>query len=138
MKNRVLCIVLLLTAVLFSACSREGDISNARIERGTSVLYTEEDIDSALNVILEEFKGFEGCILHTVRYEGDLKSMANLDYCNYINEEADYVQSICFVSTFHTPKHSDDSWELDTEYEYSWYLAREKDGEWCLVTYGMG
>lgn len=129
---------MLLSVVLLSACSLGGDISNVSIDRGISKLYSRKDIDSAIELILEQFKEFDGCTLHTIKYAGDEESMANLDYCNSLNEEADYIQSIYFISSFHTPKYSDDGWNPDEEYEYGWYLAREKDGVWHLVTYGMG
>ena len=50
-----------------------------------------------------------------------------------------YDQAIVFETKFHSPVETEETtaWELDTEYEnYKWYLGRNGNGEWTLVTQG--
>ena len=56
---------------------------------------------------------------------------------NGLYEGKDYVQVVEFLSDFHSPVEGGGTWETDTEYtDWQWWLAREKDGGWQLLTWG--
>ena len=107
-----------------------------------SEVYAEEDIDDAMELILEEFDEWNGCELYDLVYAGDeCITDENLDWLNEISEDRDYAECIEFLMDFHSPVEEEDlegtSWEPDADYtEYQWWLAREDDGEWEIVTYG--
>ena len=42
-----------------------------------------------------------------------------------------------FLTDFHSPVEGGGAWEPDTEYtDYQWWLAREADGGWELLSWG--
>ena len=114
------------------------------VDYGASDIYTGADMDAAVAAIWNEFKSWEGCKLHAVRYAGD--ENANEEKLAWLNELAeadpdefsgDYTECIGFVSDFHSPVEAYGAWEEDTEYtDYQWWLARAEDGDWELVTWG--
>jgi D-alanyl-D-alanine carboxypeptidase len=118
------------------------------IDYGTSSLYSREDMDAAIEVILTEFSTWEGCELHSIRYTSDdCNSPEHIRWLNELNEAAEgdrkldvtFTQCIEFVSDYHSPKDSDlaGAWNVDEEYEdWQWWLGRSEQGEWHLM--GMG
>ncbi len=114
----------------------------AKIDYGTSEIYTEEDMEPAILMIKKEIAGWSGCAVHSVRYAGDAcVTEENLAWLNSLEEDKEYTQCIEFLSDFHSPTDEEDleetAWELDAEYEdYQFWLAREDGGDWELVTWG--
>ena len=85
------------------------------IDYDNSELYTQEDMDAAIQVIEAEFATWEGCELHSLAYGGDA------------------------ACSFHSPVEQRDAWDADTEYEgLQWWLGRSDGGAWELVTCGYG
>ncbi len=118
-------------------CSKAGKINNVSVDYGKSVIYSEQDIDSAIDVIKKKFSSWEGCELHSITYSGDGISKDSIDYCNELKEGAGYDESIVFKSSFRSPKNGGGAWEPNQEYSnWSWYLARKDNGEWNLLTWG--
>lgn len=113
--------------------------TDPEIDYGESTLYTEEELAEAAVQIKCKFASFEGCELHTLRYEGDdCISEENLAWLNGFDESKHYIQVAEFLSDFHSPiEGCDDAWEEDTEYtDWQWWLAREEGGGWDLLTWG--
>ena len=53
------------------------------IDYGNSELYTQEDMDAAIQVIEAEFATWEGCELHSLAYGGDAAcSDENIEWLN--------------------------------------------------------
>ena len=115
--------------------------SNVKIDYGNSSIYTEDDMNAAIEIIKNEFNSWDGCELHSLSYSSD-------DYCNstdiiaWMNEleEAndateEFTQCIMFESSFHSPKKGGGAWNADEEYTWSWWLARSEGGEWKLMTW---
>ena len=122
-------------------------LTDATVDYGTSSIYTEADIDSALDPVLSEFTNWKGCTLKSLAYAGD--EACGTDEVAYANElraaqmpdEPEFDQVLVFTSTFHSPSAEDaegTAWNPDTDYEgWSWHLARTgNDGEWKLLTWG--
>ncbi|MGI6221804.1 MAG: M15 family metallopeptidase [Coriobacteriales bacterium] len=122
-------------------------IADCAVDYGTSKIYEEADIDSAIDPILSEFTSWEGCTLKSLSFAGD--DACNPEEVNYANElreaqmpdEPEFDQVIVFTSTFHSPSAEQaegTAWEPDTDYvDWNWHLARTgDDGEWKLLTWG--
>lgn len=140
--KKVLCIIISLF-MFMSLCScnvnsQPGDISNTKIDYGTSEKYSKEDIDSAIQVVFDEFRTWNGFEMYTIHYTGDENCDEDeLEYCKSLNEEAGFVDCIVFKSSFRTAKNCDNGFNSDEIYSsFEWHLAREADGEWQLLTWG--
>lgn len=128
--------ILLIFALALSLCACGGKANDVTIDYGESTSYTHDDIDGAAKVVLDKFSEFDGCILNSLTYAGDKKSNDNIEYCNTLDEDSGFTECIVFDSSFRSPKNGGGAWEADEIYTWSWYLAREANGEWVLLTYG--
>ena len=122
-------------------------IADCTVDYGTSELYEETDMDSALDPILDEFRGWTGCVLKRIAFAGD--DACGADELAWMNElraantpdAPEFDQAIAFVSDFHSPSEKDaegTAWEPDSDYTgWSWHLGRTgTDGTWQLMTWG--
>ncbi len=116
-----------------------NNIADTKVDLGTSEIYSEEDLQAAADVILNEIKTWDSVKeVYTVSYCGDEISSGNLDYCNILSD-TEQIQCVVFESSFHTVKLSaeSDGFNTDSRYDdWQWYLARTVDGEWKLLTWG--
>ncbi len=135
MKKLTLVFLVLLCLLALAACGSEKDVS---IDYGSSSLYAQEDMDAAISLIEKEFKTWQGCELHSIRYVGDeCNSAENIEWMNELNEDQNYTECIEFLSDFHSPKKGGGAWEADSEYtNWQWWLARPEGGDWELLTWG--
>lgn len=113
------------------------------IDYGVSEIYSEEDIDAAIALINEEFKGWDGCVMRNIRYAGDeVNNAENVAWLNEIAKEkpdGDYTDCIEFFTDFHSPVDSEEAgaWEPDTDYnDYQWWLGRADGSDWTLISWG--
>jgi L,D-peptidoglycan transpeptidase YkuD (ErfK/YbiS/YcfS/YnhG family) len=110
------------------------------IDCGDSELYTQAELDDAVERIKAEFAAWEGCELHSIRYAGDEScTEENLKWMNELNEDGNYTQVVEFLMDFHSPAEQLDgwAWTANMEYtDYQWWLARSADGSWDIVTFG--
>ena len=107
------------------------------VDLGSSVLYTEEDLQDAVIQIKCKFAFWGDVDLKSIRYAGDEAITDDkLTAINEANPGADYTQVAAFLMDFHTPADVDASLSLqaDSEYtDYLWWLARTADGGWEIV-----
>lgn len=139
--KKLLCAVLSLFVLLsLSSCNaKPGNVENAEINYGISAKYTVEDIHSAVQVVFDEFRTWTGFELYSISYAGDEECLDKdeLEYCNSLRENAEFVDCIIFYSSFRTPPNSKEGFNGNEDYTgWNWYLAREADGEWELLTWG--
>ena len=125
---------------LFVGCGK-GDISNVKIDYGTSSVYSKEEIDNAVEVIKKQFSSFEGCELHSLSYMSDeeCNKEDNIEWMNDLRTDDNkeiFTQCIAFNSSFRSPKKGGGAWNANEEYTWSWWLARSQGGEWKLMTWG--
>ena len=114
-----------------------ADISEVKIDYKTSEIYSKEDMDGAIEKILDEFGSWDGCVLYTISYTDDTTCTDNLSYVRELDSEKDYKQCIVFTSNFHSPVVEYGAWEPDYDYNnYQWILGRTEGGEWDLLTWG--
>lgn len=122
--------------------SIETEADDGMTDYGTSEIYSKEDMDGALEMIMQEFTSWAGCEMHAIRYAGDeCNSAENIQWMNELKEGKGYTQCIEFITDFHSPVEDeevkDTAWEQDKEYlDYQWWLARTDGGDWELLTWG--
>lgn len=122
--------------------SSKENLSGVKIDYGTSSIYSKEDMDAAIKIIMKEFEAFEGCKLHSLSYTSDeecntAENIAWMNQCKAKDDPEVFTQCIVFNSSFHSPKTDSGAWNPDEEYtDWSWWLARSDGGEWKLMTYG--
>ena len=136
---------------VMSACGTKttGTAPEVAIDLGSSSLYTQEELNTAVLLIRDKFATFAGCELHSIRYAGDdANNKENLEWLNSLREVRSnippkdvgkrYVQVTEFLSNFHSPvEEGPYAWELDMEYkDYQWWLGRLDDGRWEIVSWG--
>ena len=139
MKKTVL--VIIVFSLLFSLCScnenflNKGSMDDAVINLETKSDITQSDIKSALKVVENKFETWPGFIMHTisVSYVGK-----DVEYCNSLSDDVTYDECIVFESSFTTGSEDWGGFSKNiTCNGFNWYVAREKDGKWQLVTYGV-
>ena len=119
------------------------------IDLGSSSLYTQEELNTAILLIKDKFATFTGCELHSIRYAGDdANNEENLEWLNSLREVRSnippedvgkqYVRVAEFLSNFHSPVEDGDyAWNQDMEYtDYQWWLGRLDDGRWEIASWG--
>lgn len=127
----LLCITLLF---ILSACGG-GKTDGVTIPFVESEIYSQEDIDLAVNTIINEFEAeWSGCTLTEIYYSGDDVSAEHQDWAGRYN--ADEV--IVLLSTFNTDSPAGNS-GLNSDFTYKnwcWILVRTIGGEWKHVDHG--
>ena len=108
-------------------------VKGVKIDYNNCTEYSKDDIDSAAKVVMEKVEEMEGCVLFSLKFS----NADELDYCRSLNEPANYEECIVFNSAFRSPlKSRFGAWNTNSLYTWDWYLARVKDGQWELVTWG--
>ena len=124
MKKIVCIISCILLALGLSACG--GDVSGAETKSVDSEVYSQEDIDAAVDTIKHEFKSdWSGCTLREIYYAGD-------------NSRNDADEVIVLLSSFDVDSSGGDgSLNPDSTYsDWKWILVRSDGGKWKHVDHG--
>lgn len=122
-------------------CGKSG-IADVKIDYGASAIYTEEDMNAAIEIIKKEFNTWQGCEMHSLSYISDeaCNNADNIAWMNNLGEANDakevFAQCIMFESSFRSPKKGGGAWNANEEYTWSWWLARSEGGDWKLMTWG--
>lgn len=136
-KNRLLTVVVsvVLTIILvFTVIS----LLPPSIDYGSSDIYSRNDMNDAIALIEEEFYSWEGCKLYSIYYTDDSLCQRELDYVNELaDDNVIYTECIVFRTRFRSPVVNAGAWNPNSEYDWSWYLARTRGGEWELLTWGV-
>lgn len=108
-----------------------GDASHVEIKEVSSDLYSQDEIESAIEVIKRDFENdWNGCSLKTIYYAGD-------EVCADETHERG-VKTIVLVSDFSTGK-LDGNGGLNSNYTYenwNWILIKNEDGSWKHIDHG--
>ena len=127
-------ILLLLTVVLCLLLTSCGTLNFVDIEESSSEIYTDRDITSAMEVVLEEFQGKKDRILLNLSYVGDSEISDYKDWAD--RNGADEV--IVFLTDYYVSFFSDTPTQnAGSEYEnWGFILVRTRGGEWEIVDQG--
>ena len=108
---------------------------NVHITDYTSAVYSDSEIQSAIDVAIDYFKReFEGCTLIDITYLGDDK----LDGWQEVAERYNADDVIVLVSTFEVDASGGDgSLNPNSTYrDWNWILVRTDGGKWIHVDHG--
>ena len=132
--KKIVCIMLCILLVFsLSACG--GDVSEVNTHNVISEIYSQEDINDAIDTIKKEFKrNWEGCTLTEIYYAGDDSSKDHQDWADRNN--ADEV--IVLLSSFDVDSSGGDgSLNPNSTYsDWNWILVRTNGGKWQHVDHG--
>ena len=135
MKKVIAFVVVLVCMLSLTACG--GNVENAKITDYSSEVYSDAEIESAIDVAIKYFKkNFDGCTLTEITYSGDDELDDAQEWADRNN--ADDV--IVLVSTFEVDASGGDgSLEPNSTYtDYEWILVRTNGGKWKHVDHGYG
>ena len=138
MKRITTIVVIIVFVCLLGGCKAP----EVQIDYGKSDLYTQEDMDEAIGLIMKEISSWKGCELHSIAYSSDGEnSEENVAWMNDLKEEGDteknFTECIMFKSSFRSPKKGGGAWIANREYtDWQWWLARTDGGEWKMMTWG--
>lgn len=126
-------VVLLFTSVADDLFIGPGLVDNAEIRQVESDIFTQEDIEEAIDKIKMDFyHDWKGCELTLIYYAGDEVSKEE--------SEEKGIETLVLLSdfrTYHVPGDSSLN-EYQTYHNWSWILIRTKDGAWEHVDHGYG
>ena len=143
-KIFALALALMLTLGALPANANDSPSEDIRISYGVSKIYSNDDMDAAVKIILKQFEQWQGCELHSVVYMGDeCNSEENLRWMNELAKaqkiQEKMVQCAGFLSDFYVSREAEKHTTFNPETEYKnwqWWLARSENGEWKLLTFG--
>ena len=122
--------------MLFCLFGCKGNVKTVGIQQWEpSLLYSDREIEAAIDVILHEFKwNWDGCTLKEITYAGDSKSLDYQDWAE--RNHADDV--IVLISSFDVDSTGGDgSLNPDSTYRnWMWILVRNGNGKWKHVDHG--
>ena len=134
--KKIICFFTCVVFTLSMVSCFGGDVKNVEIIKRPSDIYSQEDIDSAIDVIVDEFdKDWDGCKLNKIGYAGDDAIDENKDYLKGKLDGKDADEVIVLTSDFYVDSTGGDG-SLNQDFTYKhwkWILVREKGGEWTHV-----
>ena len=138
--RKVIALCSTLTILSFYGCTpMTGVVKNAKVEKIDSEIYSEEDIDEAIEVIENYFvENFDGCRLEKIAYAGDETTKRESQYQSEHSENNE--EFIVLVSDFYVYPNGGDG-SLNTDYTYTdwnWILERSPNGNWKHKDHGYG
>lgn len=135
MKRVALFSLLLITALLLCGCLPQGNVNHVHITPGKSAVYTQSDIEDAMDTVIRHFRReFDGCTLVHLYYEED--TIRNKSWALQYGAN----EGIIILSSFQVgPEGSNGSLNPDSTYDcWQWILTRSGGGNWVLRTWGYG
>jgi uncharacterized membrane protein len=142
LKKRITIIVVLILIAAIAASliflahrNKCGDVSNVKRTVTASKIYSEQDINDAMDIVAKFFQSdFEGCTLTDLWYEERISVPASDGWAKQYNAD----ESIVLLSNFDVNSSGGDgSLNPNTTYpNWQWILVRSKGSEWELKTWG--
>ena len=126
MKRTIGMLVCMAVLLALCACGRLGDVNGVKTHRVPSEMYTQEEIDAAIDVVKACFKtDYGGCVLLELYYAGDETTGEFAGWAKRYN--ADEV--IVLMSSYYVYERRD-GLDPNCTYDPHWTLVREKGGDW--------
>ena len=133
MKKLIAIVLAIVCVIGLVACG--GSTKNVKITDYSSEMYTDVEIENAIDVAINYFeKNFEGCTLTEITYLGDDK----LDDWQEFAERNNADDVIVLVSSFDVDASGGDgSLNPNSTYtNWKWILVRTNGGKWEHVDHG--
>ncbi len=99
-----------------------------------SKIYSERDIEKAMNKVYSQFALFEGCVLLELEYDEDYSKERMHDWAENYNAD----EAIVLLSKFYVFGENGSLEPGKTYTKWNWILVRDKGGFWELKTWGYG
>ena len=118
-----------------TGCKNMGNVTNVKIKEVSSEIYSKEEIENAIHIIINDFKDdWGGCTLNEIYYIGDIKNNDFIDWARRNNKE----EVIVLTSSFTVSSYAKDkSLNLNSEYNnWNWILIRNKNESWQHIDHG--
>lgn len=126
-------IILSVLLVFCSACG--GKVSDVKTHEVSSQLYSQAEIEAAMDVIKREFRrNWDGCTLTELFYAGDEDSKNSQGWA----DKYDADEAIVLMSSFDVDSSGPEQ-GLNPNYTYTewhWILVRTAGGRWQHVSHG--
>lgn len=123
-------------AMLMLVCGCGGNVRGVDKCIGPSEIYTEREIESAMNTVVRHFRwNFEDCVLTEIRYDEAFSEKSSGEWAESCGAE----QAIVLTSSFEVGSSGGDGGSLEPNSTYTgwqWILARNGHGRWKLITCG--
>ncbi len=134
MKRTVCIIMCILMTLCFVSCG--GNVRNVKTKVVESNLYTQSDIDEAIDVIIKVFAlEWSGCTLTEIYYSGDENAREFQHWASLYNADEGIVLTSSFTVDF---TGGDGSLEPNSTYDdWEWILVRNKGGHWKYMDHGV-
>lgn len=136
-KRMILLTVILVICMVLCACSRGGNASEVQMITGDSELFTQREIEQAMETAMNHFRReFDGCTMTKIEYNESKSKAAALEWA--VSYEAD--EAIVLYSSFDVDASGGDgSLNPNSSYHnWQWILTRDAGGNWVLRTWGYG
>ena len=133
MKKLVSFILICVLVLGLAGC--RGEAKDVTVDPSESKIYTQAEIDDAMDVAIRYFKKyFSGCTLTEIAYIGDDKLDGYIEFAE--RHDADDV--IVFISSFDVDASGGDgSLNPNSTYTgWNWILVRNDGGNWKHVDHG--
>lgn len=140
MKKRryipILLILIIAISIVFFFLKKDvGNVSNVNRKVTTSQVYSQEDINDAMDAVVKYFRNhFEGCKLTQLCYKDSTSVTASGGWAIQYNAD----EAIVLLSTFDVDAAGGDgSFNPNETYsDWQWILVRNKGGVWEVKTWG--
>ena len=133
--KKLICLFLPL-CLLLTGCGG-GDASQVQLSTGESALFTEGEIEAAMEVAMNYFrKEFDGCTMTKIEYIESKSQPAALEWAQQYGAE----EAIVLYSSFDVDA-SGGNGSLNPNSTYTnwqWILTRDEGENWVLRTWGYG
>ena len=127
-------LVLLILVLPLCGCMAQGNVNHVHITPGKSQVYTQADIEEAMDTVIRHFRReFEGCTLIHLYYEED--TVENKSWALHYGAQ----EGIVLLSSFEVgPEGSNGSLNPDSTYNHWQWILTRSNGAWTLRTWGYG
>lgn len=136
----LLCLFVFLPAlccIIFTANPRASVTDAYSIEAVDSEMFTDEEIDSAIETVVDIFdNGWKGCYLQKLSYAGDDIVKREMKYHSGDLKEGELI---LIKTVFYVSKHGGDG-SLNTDFTYDnwyWILEKTSGGRWVELDHGV-
>lgn len=134
--KKIICI-LCMFALLLTGCGRGGDASQVQVSTGESTIFTQREIEQAMEVAMNYFrKEFDGCTMTKIEYIEEKSCDAAAEWAQQYGAE----EGIVLYSSFDVDASGGDG-SLNPNSTYNnwrWVLTRDQGKDWVLRTWGYG
>lgn len=128
MKKLASILLIAVSCFILSGCVSAGATENTVVTLGSSVHFSETDLQAAVDVVKEKFKDFKDCEMTELWY----------DEVAALTQSEGNMEKIILFSNFKTGPDVEQTLNVNSTYEnYMWFVAKDGvSGEWQVVSWG--